>query len=205
MKSKDTPWEIGFLQSHHISSLLKTHLESFPGFFLTFLGPRFLKEFYSSFLSEETAIALVAEDHSGTVLGFVVGTEEPNGFFKRLLKKRWWRFCLASLNALSRQPEIAFRLFRALFYRGDAPPGAGRALLSSIAVCPEMQSTGLGRALVMQWTEEVRKRGKTGCYLTTDAVNNEKVNQFYQQAGWQISTTYKTPEGRLMNCYVMDF
>ena len=193
------------IEPRHISQVVTIHLRSFPGFFLTFLGPRFLTEFYSAFVYEKTAITLVAEDDFGDVLGFVVGTEEPGGFFKRLLKERWWNFCFASLHALLKRPQIAFRLFRALFYRGDAPPDGDRALLSSIAVCPEQQATGLGRFLLLQWTEEVRKRGKTGCYLTTDAMNNEQINRFYQQAGWRLASTYTTPEGRRMNCYVLDF
>jgi len=51
---------------------------------------------------------------------------------------------------------------------------------------------------------EVRRRGGSGCFLTTDAENNEKVNSFYQKLSWKIESTYKTSEGRVMNRYVLD-
>jgi hypothetical protein len=57
---------------------------------------------------------------------------------------------------------------------------------------------------VERWVEEVGRRGGTGCYLTTDAKNNNKVNNFYQKLGWKIESTYTTPEGRVMNRYIFD-
>ena len=175
-------------------------------FFLTFLGPKFLGEFYSSFLYDSTGIGFVAEEaESGNIHGVIVGPLVPDGYFKRLLKKRWFAFCIASSGAVIKNPRVIKRLFRALFYRGQAPQGSQRALLSSIAVLPSLQRSGVGKALVERWIQEVRQRGGTGCYLTTDAENNEKVNSFYQKLGWKIESTYTTPEGRVMNRYVFDF
>lgn len=194
------------MRPKHIPAVVRTHLASFPGFFLSFLGPRFLREFYTAFLHEDTGIALVAEDAAnGQVLGFVVGTTQPNGFFKRLLKRRWWAFCLASISTLLRQPASAPRIFRAIFYRGTAPQGLERALLSSIAVDPDAAGRGLGQALVESWVKEVRKCKAAGCYLTTDANDNEAVNRFYEKCGWSVESSYVTPEGRKMNRYVLDF
>lgn len=191
---------------YDVTEMVNVHVRAFPGFFLSLLGPRFLREFYSAFLHEETGIALVAESPgAGQILGFVVGTVQPEGFFRRLLKRRWWTFCFASVGALLRRPWVAPRIFRALFYRGEAPRGLNRALLSSIAVGPDQQGNGLGRALVTEWVEEARKRGAPGCYLTTDAENNDVVNRFYVKCSWRIESTYVTPEGRKMNRYVLDF
>lgn len=199
-------WIIKPLERQHIQSVVQVHQRSFFGFFLSFLGPRFLKEFYNAFIREDSGIALMVIDATnGHVLGFVVGTTHPNGFFKRLLKERWWAFCLASVSALMRKPTSALRLFRALFYRGTPPSGKVRALLSSIAVDPDSGGRGLGKALVESWVEEVRKRGMPGCYLTTDAEGNDPVNHFYERCGWKVESTYVTPEGRKMNRYILDF
>jgi GNAT superfamily N-acetyltransferase len=181
-------------------------MESFPDFFLTFLGPRFLREFYNSFTYDEAGIGFVAIDEdNGKVVGVIVGPLEPQGYFKRLLKRRWWAFCLASATAVLKHPIIVKRLFRALFYRGEPPPGTKRALLSSIAVLPQLQGRGVGQALIKRWMEEVKQRGGNGCFLTTDAINNDKINNFYQKLGWKVESTYTTPEGRVMNRYVFDF
>lgn len=189
----------------HISQIVDVHMKAFPNFFLTFLGPGFLKEFYNSFTYDSAGIGFVAVDgERNDVLGVIVGPLVPDGYFKRLLKKRWYAFCLASVAAVLKRPTITKRLFHALFYRGQAPPGPPRALLSSIAVTPEVQGRGVGRALVERWVRQVKRRGITGCYLATDANNNDKINNFYQKLGWKIESTYTTPEGRLMNRYILD-
>ena len=193
------------LRAEHLPAVVQVHLDAFPGFFLSFLGPSFLREFYGAFLAEEDAVALVSLKDQGTVTGVIVGTCSPQGFFKRLLARRWWAFCLASTRALLRQPKVAPRLWRAFFYRGEAPRGVGRALLSSLAVSPHCQGNGLGRCLVQRWLESVRSRGVTGCYLTTDADGNESVNRFYSSLGWKLELAYATPEGRRMNRYTYDF
>lgn len=194
------------LTNQDIKEVVNVHIRAFPGFFLTFLGPKFLKVFYNSFTYNTTGIGFVAENSvTGKVLGVIVGPLVPDGYFKRLLKKRWWAFCLASFTAILKRPAVVKRLFRALFYSGQAPQGSKRALLSSIAVDPEAQGQGVGRSLVERWVEEVRLQGGKGCYLTTDAENNEKINTFYRKLGWKINSTYVTPEGRKMNRYVFDF
>jgi colanic acid biosynthesis glycosyl transferase WcaI len=194
------------IQDRHLDQIADVHMKAFPTFFLTFLGPGFLKEFYRSFIYDQAGIGFVAIDSvKQTVLGAVVGPFEPAGYFKRLLKKRWYAFCLASIAAVLKKPTIIKRLFRAVFYRGEAPSGLSRALLSSIAVSPQAQGQGVGQALMKKWAAEVEHRGGTGCFLTTDAENNESVNRFYQKLGWKIESTYPTPEGRTMNRYILDF
>ncbi len=197
--------EITSLSSSHIKSVVDIHLKAFPNFFLSFLGPRFLNEFYGSFLVDVQGVGYVALLSSGQVVGAVVGPVEPDGYFKRLLKRRWWKFCVASISASFKRPSCIPRLFRAVFYRGDAAEGPARALLSSIAVDPNMQGTGIGKKLLEFWMQEVRRRGATGCYLTTDAEDNDKVNAFYQSLNWRIDSAYLTPEGRRMNRYIYDF
>ena len=193
------------LAGRHVAEVVQIHLGAFPDFFLTFLGGRFLTEFYKAFLSEPTAITVVAESDNGCVCGVVVGTLTPAGFFRRLLHRRWWAFALASAGALFRKPAIAPRLVRALGYRGEAPDDEQRALLSSIAVAPSCQGAGIGRRLVDCWLAEAKRRGAIGCYLTTDALDNEAVNLFYLRTGWKLESTYSTPQGRRMNRYICDF
>jgi ribosomal protein S18 acetylase RimI-like enzyme len=194
------------IEDRHLGRIVDVHIKAFPTFFLTFLGPSFLKEFYKSFIYDQAGIGFVAIDTANqTVLGAIVGPFVPDGYFKRLLKKRWYAFCLASMSAVLKKPTIIKRLFRAVFYRGEAPSGPPRALLSSIAVSPQAQGQGIGQALVKRWVEEVENRGGTGCFLTTDAKDNESVNRFYQKLGWKIESTHTTREGRMMNRYILDF
>ncbi len=197
--------QISPLLSSHVDTAVDIHLRAFPDFFLSFLGPLFLREFYTSFLLDSQGMGYVASAPDGHLLGVIVGALDPRGYFKRLLKRRWWAFCLASITAVLKRPSCCPRLFRAIFYRGEIPAGRTRALLSSVAVDPDVQHAGVGQKMVMHWVEEVRRRGASGCYLTTDADNNDKVNAFYNNLNWHIESTYSTPQGRRMNRYVYDF
>lgn len=201
----NSPICISTLAWQDIRIVVALHRRAFPNFFLTFLGPRFLREFYISFLMDSAGIAFVARDHSETILGVVVGPVDPRNYFRRLLWRRWWAFCLASMLAVVQRPNIVPRLWRALRYRGEQPSGPVRALLSSIAVAPEVQGKHVGRHLIKAWIAEAHRRGAFGAYLTTDAEGNDVVNRFYQKLGWQLEATYITQEGRRMNRYIFDF
>jgi len=192
------------INERYINEIVAVHMLVFPNFFLTFLGPGFLKEFYKSFLYDDQGIGFVAIENS-RILGAIVGPFKPVGYFKRLLLRKWYAFCFASIGAVLRKPTVIKRLFRAVFYRGQAPQGKDRALLSSIAVSPDAQGKGVGKALVMKWLDAVSARGGKGAFLTTDTENNNKVNSFYHSLGWEIESTYETSEGRKMNRYVYDF
>lgn len=198
--------EIIPLEKQHLSQVVTVHMQAFPSFFLTFLGPRFLKQFYNSFTEDPMGVGFVAIDGTTKdVVGVVVGPLTPAGYFKRLLKRKWCAFCLASISAVLRRPTTIKRLFRAVFYRGQAPDGPERSLLSSIAVDPNAQGRGVGKQLVHAWVDEVRRQGSKGVFLTTDAVDNDATNQFYQALGWTIEANYESPEGRKMIRYVIDF
>lgn len=205
MKDRRADFRIAPLTPEDVGSVVQLHLRAFPNFFLSFLGPRFLREFYHSFLADPVGIAFVARNAQDGVVGAIVGPVDPRGFFGRLLRRRWWAFAVASLAAVMRRPSSAPRLARALLYRGETPSGPVRALLSSLAVSPAAQGRGIGRALVQRWLDEARLRGARGCFLTTDAENNDSVNRFYASQGWKLESAYTTPDGRKMNRYIYDF
>jgi ribosomal protein S18 acetylase RimI-like enzyme len=196
--------EIVPLSTEVVREVVDVHVRAFPEFFLTFLGPGFLKEFYKSFLYDDQGIGFVAADNN-KIVGVIVGPLKPDGYFKRLLLRKWYAFCFASIGAVLKKPSTIKRLFRAVFYRGQAPSGMDRALLSSIAVSPDAQGKGVGKALVMKWLEAVSARSGKGAYLTTDVGDSNTANSFYRGLGWEVESTYETAEGRKMNRYVYDF
>lgn len=186
--------------------LAELHARAFPNFFLASLGPRFLTEFYSGFLDDPTAISVVARDGSGRPVGAAVGTSEPAGFYRRLLKRRFWGLAIASGVVSARRPSAMLRLARGALYRGGvgdgaAPPGA---LLSSICTEPKARGTGLGRRILAEWEQEARGLGAPTAHLSTDAHGNDATNAFYHSTGWTLDHEYVTREGRGMNLYRKD-
>ncbi|RJP52191.1 MAG: GNAT family N-acetyltransferase [Anaerolineaceae bacterium] len=185
-----------------VNAVVKVHLSSFQGFFLTFLGRQFLNELYTSVVADSTGIAFVCSEEA-RVLGFVAGTSQPAGFYGRLLHRRWWRFVLSSLTPILKNPLIIPRLLRAIRKPQDVSNQPDTGTLMSIAVTPEAQGRGLGLALVKAFLEEAADRGLKHVDLTTDKNNNDSVNQFYRCMGFRCSRTFVTPEGREMNKYMI--
>jgi ribosomal protein S18 acetylase RimI-like enzyme len=189
-------------QSGDIASLARAHVQAFQGFFLTSLGEPFLRELYRGFASDANAICLQAEDDDG-LSGFVIGTTAPRGFFRRLLVRRWFVFCVLGIPGLLRHPvKVARKFLGALRYRGDEPEHLpGGALLSSLAVLPRCAGRGVGSALVSVFCDEAARRGSKLVYLTTDRDGNDRVNQFYVRAGFRLDSQFQN-HGRWMNRYV---
>lgn len=189
------------LRVNEIPRAVAIHESAFPNFFLTFLGPGFLSLLYRFYIKgdTETALAVILK---GQVVGTVLGTTEPKGFYRRLATRYSPLFALAALKSFCRKPSILPRLVRALFYRGDAPYFSGdAALLASICVDPAVQNAGIGRKLVDSFETEVSKRGINFVYLSTDRHNNEKICSFYEKLGWTVESEFMTPEGRVMSVY----
>ena len=188
--------------STDVSAVVQVHLDSFPGFFLSFLGLAFLRELYAATLADSSGIGFVAEDGKG-IGGFVTGTAQPSGFYRRLLWRRWWRFALAAAPLVLKRPSIIPRLLRAFSMPEQVTRREGRGTLMSIAVLPEAQGHGIGHTLVRAFLEEAAQRGLQKVDLTTDRDNNEATIRFYQSLGFVCERTFTTPEGRAMNEYVI--
>lgn len=87
-----------------LGSVVAIHKEAFKGFFLTRMGPRFLRAYYQAVLDFEASISLVAYDtESDRALGFAVGFRDPQGFYA-LFRQRRKRLLPVILLAVVRDP-----------------------------------------------------------------------------------------------------
>jgi len=193
---------ITLMTTAHVKEVVDVHLRSFDGFFLSFLGPRFLRLYYEGILDYPGAKGYVYLQ-DGRTIGFVCGMVNPAQFYRYLLRTRWWRFALAALAATLRHPSIVPRLFRALLYPGQTSNSKDTATLTSIAVEPTMQGKGVGANLVTTFLEDMRAQGVKRVDLTTDRYDNDPINAFYQKQGFCCKRNFVTPEGREMNEYVI--
>ena len=185
-----------------VPQVVEIHLKSFPGFFLSFLGARFLTLFYKGILADTQGISLVACSEN-RIFGFVVGVVDQRGFYQNLIQRQWWKFGVAAMGAALRRPLIIPRLVRALKQPDTVGKSCAAACLMSIAVHPEVQGQGVGQMLIEAFSAEARRRGVKAYCLTTDRDGNARVNRFYQGLGFRLGRTYVTPEGRTMNEYVI--
>jgi ribosomal protein S18 acetylase RimI-like enzyme len=145
-------------------------------------------------------LSIVCETE-GKVSGFAVGSNLPSGFYKRLISKKIFLFGLAALPAAIKSPGILPRLFRSLQVPQQYQKPERQANLMSLAVSPTAQKRGIGGALIKEFANQCSQRKVDTINLTTDAQNNDKVNNFYQNFGFVLSNEFTTAEGRKMNEY----
>jgi colanic acid biosynthesis glycosyl transferase WcaI len=186
-------------EARDLDAMVALHVAAFPEFFLTSLGPRFLREFYGGLLLRESGIALVCVCRS-TIVGLAAGPVAPRGYFRSLLKTRGLAFALAASHAALRNPlKVIPKLIGAITYRGDvhdAPDGA--CLLSSLCVAPSFQGRGLAGRLLEAFCDVARLRDATAVYLTTDADENVGPLRVYARSGFSEHARLRRRDGRLM-------
>jgi ribosomal protein S18 acetylase RimI-like enzyme len=184
-----------------VASVARIHTLAFPGFFLTSLGGSFLRYYYRMFPTYGGTIALVAETAAGDIAGFVVGSANPRGFYRRLLRRHWFGFTQRGILALARRPFAAPRLLRGLTHPGSNPGGPTVVGLFSIAVAPNAQGGRAGGALMETFLARAAERGAESVFLHTDADGNERANAYYRRHGFIERQVIETPEGRRLNEY----
>ncbi len=180
-----------------VVGVVVVHVSSFPSYFLSSLGPRFLRRYYRSALDDASSIAFVVVS-ADVVQGVIVGSIDPGGFYSRLLKRHALGFAFDALPAMLRRPSTALRLMRALSKPRESGRPAGTAGVFSIAVSPDLQRTGIGKLLLNAFVHEARERRALSVGLETDADGNDQAIAFYGALGFKTSRKYETREGRRM-------
>lgn len=196
------PIPIRAVQANDLPQVVAIHQQAFKGFHMTLLGPRFLAGYYQTVLDYPDTIFLAAVD-DGQLLGFVAGFVNPPQFYA-MLRARKRALAQAAATHLVLRPHLwrrtlsSLRRAQSLADTGDQPH---LAELASIGVSPAAQGRGVGKALTLAFLDAARQRQATEVMLTTDAHNNDAVNRFYQNLGFQcIRQFWHTPD-RLMNEY----
>ena len=183
-----------------INEVVDIHMQSFTGFFLTFLGKGFLRQLYKGFIEHENSGLLVAVEED-TIIGFLAYSEELSSFYKYLLRRHFISLAWYAGIAFIRRPKIFLRLIRAFSYSKDAKRNEKYVELSSIGVLPKEEGKGVGSKLISTLKRKVDASKYQYIKLETDAMDNEAANGFYKKNGFVLEHVYETHEGRKMNEY----
>ena len=105
---------------NRIPEVVDVHMQSFTGFFLTFLGKGFLKQLYKGFVEYNGSGLIVAVNEDDKIIGFLAYSDDLSGFYKYLIKKQLIPFAWYAGLGFLRNPRILFRLLRAFTYSGEA-------------------------------------------------------------------------------------
>lgn len=185
-------------RTEDLDGVVEAHGSAFPGYFLTILGPRFLRIFYGSFLEDDTGTLMVCEQTPAGIAGFIAGTSGPAEFFARLRRRSGLGLAIAALPAVPSHPwRIAKRFLAATKYAGERPAGLpGYWLLSSLGVRTDATGCGTGGALLEQFCDHARQADARGVYLVTDETENEAALRFYRRRKFVEHAAWMRRDGR---------
>lgn len=184
--------------------------------FLPRLGPRFRRRYLATFLDTPGSIGLVAEGQWGEPVAFVVGSTAAQ-HHRTALKLHWRRLLPAALTGLLIRPRLAINFLRtrghryalvtaALLRRRPQPntprPAAATcpAVLLHVAVEPQVRGLGTGTRLLHAFQQQARQAGCRDAVLVTFG----GPNAFYENNGWEQSTTRTDDQGRTVVTYRCD-
>lgn len=183
-----------------INEIVTIHLNTFTGFFLTFMGRGFLKQMYQSYCDYDESGLLVAEE-DGKALGFLAFSSNFSGLYKFMIKTRLIQFGWYSIGAFFRRPSAFMHIISAFLKPGEVKREEKYVELSSIGVDPNVKSKGIGSKLIDALKDNVDFDKYAYINLETDAVDNEGAIHFYEKNGFVRERMFETDEGRKMYEY----
>ena len=183
-----------------INEIVTIHLNTFTGFFLTFMGRGFLKQMYQAYCDYDESGLLVAEE-GGKALGFLAFSSNFSGLYKFMIKTRLIQFGWYSIGAFFRRPSAFMHIISAFLKPGEVKREEKYVELSSIGVDPNVKSKGIGSKLIDALKDNVDFDKYAYINLETDAVDNEGAIHFYEKNGFVRERMFETDEGRKMYEY----
>lgn len=171
-----------------LDEIVDVHLKSFKSFFLTSLGYSFLKVFYRTCLNNNQIIPLSGIDQdSNKLIGFIIATKSPNGFYKKLILSNFTSYFYQSIKLLFIKPLSLIRILRNLKKGKKTILDSGNySELLSLAVLPEKKGLGIGKSLLLEIEKKIKNEDINTVTLTTDASNNKDVLSFYKKSGYKV-------------------
>ena len=183
-----------------INDIVSIHLNTFTGFFLTFMGRGFLNQMYRSYCDHDESGLLVAEEN-GKAIGFLAYSGNFSGLYKYMIKTRLIPFGWYSVGAFFRRPSAFMHIIKAFLKPSEVKREEKYVELSSIGVDPTIKSKGVGSLLIDDLKKIVDFNKFAYITLETDAVNNDGAIHFYEKNGFVRERMYETDEGRKMYEY----
>lgn len=174
-----------------VPAAVKVHLEAFTGYMNTQIGTGYVRALMNWFLQGERAIALVATDTDGQVIGYVVGA--PLGYERPMSRDLFW---VATMGMIVR-PWLFFhtqfrstvmRRLRLIFGRTlvrqakrDFPEPI--MVLVGIGVSPAARGKRIGVSLLRAFEERARQLRMQSIELSVYP-NNIVARRLYESCGW---------------------
>lgn len=191
------------LEVSDVNEVVKIHQNTFSGFFLTQLGTKFLNVYYASCIKNKAstiAVGIYSEDNN--LLGFSIGSTQSKGYYKRILKSNFFKFCMTGVYLVFTKPMAIIRLMKNMDkVKKESDDGLYCELLS-IGISADQKGKGYGKILLEAFEKEALKRDLRKITLTTDYDNNDGVIAFYKKSGYEVFYEFTTYPNRKMYKFI---
>lgn len=187
---------ISTLNYNALDDIVQIHLDAFPSFFLTSLGPKFLRLMYQCHMEHSASDILVAIENN-KIIGFLAYSEDMSDLYSYMLKKHGITFAWYSIIPFLKNPIILPRLLRAFLKPKEAKQLDKYIYLASAGVTPKIQSKGTYSSILNTILQKYKDSDFQYIIGDTD-VGNGPINHIYHKFGFNIHKQYETPEGRPM-------
>jgi ribosomal protein S18 acetylase RimI-like enzyme len=182
--------------------IAQLHKEGIMKGFLSSLGMQFLTRLYWAINNEPGACVLVA-DEKGTVAGFISGVGDIQGFYKRILLRRWFHLMVPLVGYLV-NISIIKKLVETVLYglkikKNQNHTSDCAAELLSVAVNSNYRGQGVGKNLV-DALEVFLKKEYVKEYRVVTFSLDDCSNRFYSACNFAFTGRF-SHHGNIMNTY----
>lgn len=168
------------LQEADVKQAVDIHIRAIPYSINSLLGEKHLADIYRTMVRMDGALALVAIDGAGRVVGVVTGLLDPRMILRAMARP----VILGPLAVrLLAHPQVIMVSLSAIFGTASRRPRGVRTLLSSIAVADAARGQGVGTRLVAALDAAFTTRGITHYWLETRC-SNPAALAFYAKLGF---------------------
>jgi ribosomal protein S18 acetylase RimI-like enzyme len=149
---------------------------------LTDLGLPVVERYYQIACRDAGVIGVAALTEKGEVLGWAVGSSQPDQLNGRLREALMW-FIIQMARALITRPRLLWQLVASV-RAASALISAGAVELTYIGVDASVRKQGVGRELLTAFLQTARTAGFRSVLLSVEA-ENESAIALYTKAGFQ--------------------
>jgi ribosomal protein S18 acetylase RimI-like enzyme len=164
------------------------HVSAIAEGFLPTLGEPFLTRLYRRVVRDPGSFLLMSEG------GFLAGTEDVSALYRTFLVRDGVVAGLAAAPRLARSWRKVLETMRYAKQEGGHEPLPPAELLA-VAVDPAARGSGVGRALVTAFTEELRSRRTAGARVVVASDNTAAIG-LYLACGFTRAASLEVHEGR---------
>ena len=159
---------------------------------LTDLGFPMVLRYYQIARNDPSVIGFCAVSCSQEILGWVVGSPDPHALSAGLQRPRFW-FLKQMFRLAIMRPLVFLQVLLSVFFSPEQKLPPHTIELTYIGVAPDVQGSGIGRALLKAFTEASLSAGYDFIELTTETENLHAL-ALYEKSGFVVKRTFR--EGR---------